>query len=152
MACIAVAQALLRYDDERHWLSAAPGRIGHLFPRLPGQSEYNERVKAGRAIDRGGAALARGRHAGSAELLRLMDATPVPCGTRLSHRETLRLVRLGRYGYCLSHEHSRWCWGAWLLLICTCDGTVRLLALNACIWHNWMTGAPVRRSLIAYGH
>jgi len=28
----------------------------------------------------------------------------------------------------------------------------RLLALNACIWHNWMIGAPVRRSLIAYDH
>ena len=29
---------------------------------------------------------------------------------------------------------------------------VRLLALNACIWHNWLTGAPVKRSLIAYDH
>jgi hypothetical protein len=28
----------------------------------------------------------------------------------------------------------------------------RLLALNACIWHNWQTGAPVKRSLIAYDH
>jgi hypothetical protein len=28
----------------------------------------------------------------------------------------------------------------------------RLLALNACIWHNWNIGAPVKRSLIAYGH
>jgi hypothetical protein len=28
----------------------------------------------------------------------------------------------------------------------------RLLALNACIWHNWQIGAPVKRSLIAYDH
>ena len=28
----------------------------------------------------------------------------------------------------------------------------RLLALNACIWHNWQVGAPVKRSLIAYDH
>ena len=28
----------------------------------------------------------------------------------------------------------------------------RLLALNACIWHNWQIGAPVNRSLIAYDH
>jgi hypothetical protein len=28
----------------------------------------------------------------------------------------------------------------------------RLLALNTCIWHNWMIGAPVKRSLIAYDH
>ena len=26
------------------------------------------------------------------------------------------------------------------------------LALNACIWHNWQIGAPVKRSLIAYDH
>jgi hypothetical protein len=28
----------------------------------------------------------------------------------------------------------------------------RLLALNTCIWHNWMIGAPVKRSLVAYDH
>jgi hypothetical protein len=28
----------------------------------------------------------------------------------------------------------------------------RPLALNACIWHNWLIGAPVKRSLIAYDH
>jgi hypothetical protein len=28
----------------------------------------------------------------------------------------------------------------------------RLLALNACIWHNWLIDAPVKRSLIAYDH
>jgi len=25
----------------------------------------------------------------------------------------------------------------------------RLLALNACTWHNWLIGAPVKRSLSA---
>jgi hypothetical protein len=28
----------------------------------------------------------------------------------------------------------------------------RLLALAACIWWNWQTGAPVKRSLVAYDH
>jgi len=28
----------------------------------------------------------------------------------------------------------------------------RLLALNACIWHNRQIGAPVKQSLIAYDH
>jgi hypothetical protein len=28
----------------------------------------------------------------------------------------------------------------------------RLLALNACMWLNRQAGAPVKRSLIAYGH
>jgi len=32
LVCLAVAQVLLRFDDERHWLRAAPGRVGHLFP------------------------------------------------------------------------------------------------------------------------
>ena len=45
LVCLAVAQVLLRYDDERHWLRAAPYRVGHLFPRLLGQSEYLQRLK-----------------------------------------------------------------------------------------------------------
>jgi len=45
LVCLAVAQVLLRYDDERHWLRAARKQVGHLFPRLLGQSEYNARLK-----------------------------------------------------------------------------------------------------------
>ena len=30
LACLAVAQVLLRFDDERHWLRAAPKLIGGL--------------------------------------------------------------------------------------------------------------------------
>jgi hypothetical protein len=44
LVCLAVAQVLLRYDDERHWLRAAASRV-HLFPRLLRQSEYNARLK-----------------------------------------------------------------------------------------------------------
>jgi hypothetical protein len=32
LVCLAVAQVLLRFDDERHWLRAAPKQVGHLFP------------------------------------------------------------------------------------------------------------------------
>lgn len=46
LVCIAVAQVLLRFDDERHWLRAAPKEVGHLFPRLLRQSAYNDRVNA----------------------------------------------------------------------------------------------------------
>jgi hypothetical protein len=31
-------------------------------------------------------------------------------------------------------------------------GRAVILSLNACIWHNWQIGAPVKRSLIAYDH
>ena len=30
--------------------------------------------------------------------------------------------------------------------------TQRLLAMAAAIWHNWATGAPIKRSLTAYDH
>jgi len=197
----------------------------------------------------------------AAELLRLMDATPVPCGQSVVTARRSSLYGYAGYGFCPSH--SRWYWGAKLTSICTCDGTVtgfglanpklygereaarkmltdqpanrpasgtavvtdkglsgeeteeffasddlqltlvrparkdekqprqfpnwlrqrveaiiwtlknqlglerhggripaglwariiqRLLALNAVIWHNWMIGAPVKRSLIAYDH
>ena len=197
---------------------------------------------------------------GSAEMVRLMGATPVPCGQSAVTARRSELYGWAGYGYCPSH--SRWYWGSKLMLICTCDGTVtgfglanpklfgereearqmlerqpanrpapgtavvtdkglsgeeteeyfaspglgltlvrparadekprhfrnwlrqrveaiiwtlknqlglehhggrvpaglwarivqRLLALNACIWLNWQTGAPVKRSLIAYDH
>jgi hypothetical protein len=36
LVCIAVAQVLLRYNEEHHWLRTAPARVGHLFPRMLG--------------------------------------------------------------------------------------------------------------------
>ena len=260
LVCLAVAQVLLRYDGERHWLRAARKQIGHLFPRLLGQSEYNARLKAAAPLMEAALRWLAEATPGTAELLRLMDATPVPCGQSVITARRSDLAGWAGYGYCPSH--SRWYWGAKLLLICTCDGTVtgfglanpklhgereqarqtlqdqpanrpepgtavvtdkglsgqeteevfagpdlgltlirparkdekarpfpnwlrqraeaiiwtlknqlglerhggrvpaglwarilqRLLALNAAIWHNWMTGAPIKRSLIAYDH
>jgi hypothetical protein len=261
LACLAVAQVLLRYDDEMHWLRAAAKQVGHLFPRLLGQSEYNRRLKAIAPLMEAALRWLADHTPGSAEMLRLMDATPVPCGHSALTARRSDLYGWAGYGYCPSH--SRWYWGSKLLLICTCDGTVtgfglanpklfgereqarqmlkhqpasrpapgtavvtdkglsgeeteeffaspdlvlrlirparkdektpryfpnwlrqrveaiiwtlknqlglerhggrvpaglwarivqRLLALNACIWHNWMIGAPVKRSLIAYDH
>ena len=261
LVCLAVAQVLLRHDDERHWLRAAPRRVGHLFPRLLGQSEYNERLRAAAPLMEAALRWLAEATPASAELLRLMDATPVPCGHSVITARRSGLYGWAGYGYCPSH--SRWYWGSKLLFICTCEGTVtgfglanpklygereqarlmlerqpanrpapgtavvtdkglageeteaffaapdlglelirparkdetgprcfpnwlrqrveaiiwtlkhqlglerhggrvpaglwarvvqRLLALNACIWFNWQTGAPVKRSLIAYDH
>jgi Transposase DDE domain len=261
LACIATAQVLLRFDDERHWLRAAPRLIGHLFPRLLRQSEYNDRLKHLAPLMEAALRWLADHTPATAELLRLMDATPIPCGASAVTARRSGLYGWAGYGYCPSH--SRWYWGAKLLLICTCDGTVtgfglanpklygereqarqvldrqpanrpepgtaivtdkglsgedfedylagdnlslalirparkdetapryfpnwlrqrveaiiwtlknqlslerhggrvpaglwarilqRLLALNACIWHNWLIGAPVKRSLIAYDH
>jgi len=45
LAYLAVAQALLRFHDERHWIRAAVSQVGHLFPRLLSRSAYNDRLK-----------------------------------------------------------------------------------------------------------
>ena len=119
LVCLAVAQVLLRYDDERHWPRAAPKQAGHLFPRLLGQSEYNDRVKALAPLMEAALRWLADHTPASTELLRLMDATPIPCGRSVI---TARRSELFGYGYCPSH--SRWSWGAKLMIICTCEGTV----------------------------
>jgi hypothetical protein len=261
LVCIAVAQVLLRFDDERRWLRAAARQVGHLFPRLLCQSEYNTRLKAAAPLMEAALRWLADATPATAELVRLMDATPVPCGQSVVTARRSDLFGYAGYGFCPSH--SRWYWGSKLLLICTCEGTVtgfslanpklygerqqarqtllrqpanrpapgtavvtdkglsgeeteefftgpdlrltlvrparkdekqprpfpnwlrqrveaiiwtlknqlglerhggrvppglwarviqRLLALNTAIWHNWMIGAPVKRSLIAYDH
>ena len=122
LVCLAVAQVLLRFDDERHWLRAAPRRVGHLFPRLLGQSEYNERVKAAAPLMEAALRWLAGHTPATGERLRLLDATPVLCGQSVITARRSDLYGYAGYGYCPSH--SRWYWGAKLTLICTCDGTV----------------------------
>jgi hypothetical protein len=259
LLCLAVAQVLLRYNDEHHWLRAAASRVGHLFPRLLSRSEYNQRLKDAAPLLEAALRWLGGQTPSSSEPLRLMDATPVCCGQSKSTAQRSDLFGWAGYGY--ESAHSRWYWGVKLLLITTADGTVtgfslanpklagereqtrqtlthrpvnrpepgstvvtdkglsgadveeffagldlrlirparrdektprpfpnwlrqrieaiiwtlkkqlgleqhnarvpaglwtrilqRLLALNAAIWHNWTTGAPVKRSLIAYDH
>jgi hypothetical protein len=127
LVCLAVAQVLLRYDDERHWLRAAPKQIGHLFPRLLRQSEYNQRLRAAGPLMEAALRWLADHTPATAEMLRLMDATPVPCGQSVITARRSDLYGWAGYGYCPSH--SRWYWGSKLLLICTCEGTVTGFAL-----------------------
>jgi hypothetical protein len=69
-------------------------QVGHLSPRLLGQSEYNDRVKAVAPLMEAALRWLAEVTPGSAELLRLMDATPVPFG---ASAVTARLS--GLYGY-----------------------------------------------------
>jgi hypothetical protein len=80
LVCLAVAQVLLRCDGERRWLRAAPARVGHLFPRLLARGEYNQRVKAAGALLEAALRWLAGHTPATADLVRLLDATPVPCG------------------------------------------------------------------------
>jgi hypothetical protein len=89
LVCLAVAQVLLRYDDERRWLRAAAARAGHLFPRLLTQSECNDRPKKAGPLMEAALRWLADQAPGSAELLRLMDGTPVPCGHPGGDRQAL---------------------------------------------------------------
>lgn len=122
LVCLAVAQVLLRYNDERHWLRAAPARVGHLFPRLLAQSEYNQRLKQAATLMEAALRWLAEHTDASAEPLRLMDATPIPCGQSRTTSQRSDLFGWAGYGY--ESAHSRWYWGVKLLLITTADGTV----------------------------
>jgi hypothetical protein len=100
LVCLAVAQVLLRSDDERLWLRAAPGQVGQLFPRLLRQSECNGRVTAAAPLMEAALRWLADHTPGSAEMVRLMDATPVPCGQSAVTARRSALCGGAGYGYC----------------------------------------------------
>jgi hypothetical protein len=89
LACIAVAQVPLRFDDERRWLRIAAKLIQHLFPRLLGQSEYSTRLRAAAPLMEAAPRWLADATPATAELLRLMDATPGPVRSVRGHRRPL---------------------------------------------------------------
>jgi hypothetical protein len=150
LVCLAVAQVLLRYNDERHWLRAAPTRVGHLFPRLLGQSEYNHRLKAVSPLMEAALRWLADHTPASAELLRLLDGTPVGCGQSRTTAKRSGLFGYAGYGY--EPSHSRYYWGIKLLLLCTADGTVTGFGLaNPKLWgerqavHQLLVHQPANR-------
>jgi hypothetical protein len=133
LVCLAVAQVLLRYNDEHHWLRAAPSRVGHLFPRLLGQSEYNQRLKDAAPLLEAALRWLAEHTPGSVELLRLLDGTPVGCGQSTVTAKRSDLFGYAGYGY--ETSHSRYYWGVKLMLICTAGGTVTGFGLaNPKLW------------------
>lgn len=120
LLCLAVAQVLLGFPLNRHWLRFAHARLGHLFRYLPQQSACNKRLNAaGPLISRVIETLARQvptRH----DDLRLIDSTPLPCA---ASRETVERSDLAGHcgcGYC--RRHSRFFWGFRLYLVTTTEG------------------------------
>lgn len=127
LVCLAVAQVLLGARSEHHWLRMCYARLGHLFPYLPQQPGYPKRLKAAvPLICQTMLSLAVLCPSWTDEL-RLIDATPVPCG---ASRETVKRSELAgwaNYGYCAAH--SRWYWGLKLYLITTWEGMPVVWAL-----------------------
>lgn len=118
--CLAVAQVLLDCPKERRFLRFARGRLGGLFPYIPGQSGYNKRVR-GLAPQICALLGQLARISPSwCDGLRLVDATPVPTG---QSRETVKRSEFAghaAYGYCAAH--SRHFWGFKLYLLAASDG------------------------------
>jgi hypothetical protein len=96
--------------------------VGHLFPRLLSQSEYNERLKNAAPLMEAALRWLADQTPGRAEPLRLMDGTPVPRGQSVVTAKRSGLAGEAGYGYCAFH--SRFYWGAKLMLIVTPDGTI----------------------------
>jgi hypothetical protein len=119
---LAVAQVLLRYHDEHHWLRAAPTRVGHLFPRLLSQPEYNRRLRQLAWLLEAALRWLAQHTPATAERLRLVDGTPVVCGR--SRRTATRSDLAGWAGYGHDPSHHCFSWGARLLLVATPEGTV----------------------------
>jgi len=122
VVCLAVAQVLLRYNDERHWLRAAPSRVGHLFPRLLSQPVYNRRLRATAWLLEAALRWLADHTPATTELLRLLDGTPVVCGR--SRTTAVRSDLAGWAGYGHDTSHHCFYWGSRLLLVTTPDGTV----------------------------
>lgn len=127
LVCVSVAQVLLRCDDERRWLRVAPGRIGHLFPRLPTQSEYNRRLRTLAPVLLWATRWLAQNVPTWAEPVRLMDGTPVPCGASRVTVNRSDMGEIAAYGRDVSHHCFYW--GAKLLLITTAEGAVCAFSL-----------------------
>lgn len=122
LVCLAVAQVLLGYNSERHWLRFAYTRLAHLFPYLPQQPAYNKRLRGSYRLLEHALRHLAGLTPSWWDRLRLLDSTPVPCGASRQTAQRSELVDWCNYGYCASH--SRYFWGLRLHLLTTPDGVV----------------------------
>ena len=118
--CLAVAQVLLGFASQHHWLRLCRTRLGGMFPYLPHQPGYHKRlVAAGPLIAATMRRLAAQVPTG-ADPLRPVDATVLPCGASRQTARGSALAGIAGYGYCRSH--SRWIWGLKVYLVTTLDG------------------------------
>jgi hypothetical protein len=124
---LSVAQAIMGIPSDRRFLAVAAKRLGHLFPRLPGQSGYHKRRRRLTDTIEWLIGIFAGQSPGFTDDLLLIDSTPVECGRS---RETVKrsaLAEAADYGYCASH--SRFFWGFRLHALFATDGTPRAFKL-----------------------
>jgi hypothetical protein len=120
LVCLAIAQVLLGYDSERRWLRVVAGRLGHLFPYVCGQAAYNRRLRRAAPLVAGVVRALAIAAPSWCDQWRLLDATPVPCG---SSRQTVKRSGLaGHASYGRDASHARWYWGLKLYVLACPDG------------------------------
>jgi hypothetical protein len=127
LVCLAVAQAMLGFTSERHWLRYARKHLAGLFPYLPRQSGCNKRLRAALGLVKRVIRMLAKASDFWLDDSRIVDATPVPCGMPVPTVKRSDLAGWAGYGYCASH--SRFYWGLKLYLVCTPSGMPILWAL-----------------------
>jgi len=124
---LAVAQAVMDVPSDREFLAVAKHRLGHLFPRLPGQAGYwKRRRRATETIDWLIAMFAQDSP-GFWDAIVLIDSTPVECGRSVDTSRRSQLAPACAHHF--SRSHSRWFWGMRLHLLAAPDGTPRAAIL-----------------------
>lgn len=146
LVCLAVAQVLLGARSERRWLRMCRRRVGHLFPYLPQQPGYHKRLKAAAPLICKTTVYLATLCPSWSDRLRLVDATPIPCGTSRPTSQRSALAEIAGYGYCAAH--SRWYWGLKLYVITTREG----MPTAWCLANPKLGEREVAEELFAHAH
>jgi hypothetical protein len=127
LVCVAVAQALLGFTSEAHWLRYARKYLTCLFPYMPQQSGYNKRLRAALGLVKRIIRMLARSSDFWLDNCWIVDSTPVPCGMSRPTVKRSELAGWAGYGYCASH--SRFYWGLKLYLVVAPSGMPILWAL-----------------------
>jgi len=146
LVCLAVAQVLLGYPSQHHWLRFCYTRLGHLFPYLPKQPGYHKRVAAAAPLLMAALQKLAAQVPSTTDGLHLIDATPLPCGTSRQTVKRSEMAGWATYGYCASH--SRWYWGLKLYLVTTLDG----MPITWCLADPKLGEREVAAELLSHAH
>jgi hypothetical protein len=113
LIALAVAQAVTGLVSDRQFLGAIGRLLPGCFPRLPGQSQFNRRLRRlTPQITRVQLAVAALVATGS---VRLVDGTLLSCANYAGCATRSEFAGHAAYGYCAAK--SRWYWGVRLLLL-----------------------------------
>lgn len=126
---LAVMGPLLGFNGERRWIRHARRHYRDMFPRIPGQSDYNKRLRALTTAMCWLTCALAARCSAITDDVWLVDSTPVECARSRPTAQRSHLAGWAGYGYCASH--SRFFWGLRLHLIATTDGLPVAWALTS---------------------